>query len=135
MSELALPTGVSDTMWQPSSKVLIFYVTFNGGFVVVKCSFRFTFVFHMKFLTSICFKSGQLKLESQRLLHKTILLLFPFLFCTSQSPMFHIGFLWADPVGQWLIQRYQIETLSVSLCVLRLTINQIVYHTSVFNQQ
>ena len=39
MSELALPTVVSDTMRQPSSKVQIFDGTFDGGFDVVKCSF------------------------------------------------------------------------------------------------
>ena len=39
MSELAFPTVVSDAMWQPSSKVVIFYGTFDGCFDVVKCSF------------------------------------------------------------------------------------------------
>ena len=32
MSELALPTVVSDTLWQPSSKVIIFDGTFDGCF-------------------------------------------------------------------------------------------------------
>ena len=38
MSELALPTVVSDTLWPPSSKVEIFDGTFDGCFDVVKCS-------------------------------------------------------------------------------------------------
>ena len=40
MSELTLPTVVSDTLWQPSSKVEIFDGTFDGCFDVVKCSFK-----------------------------------------------------------------------------------------------
>ena len=39
MSELALPTVVSDTMWQPSSRINSLDGTLDGGLDVVKCSF------------------------------------------------------------------------------------------------
>ena len=38
MSVLAFPTVVSDPIFQPSSKVLIFDGSFDGCFDVVKCS-------------------------------------------------------------------------------------------------
>ena len=44
MSELALPTVVSDTVWQPSSRINFLDGTLDGGLDVVKCTYRVAFL-------------------------------------------------------------------------------------------